>query len=138
MKKRTIYSSIVALFSVILLFVVQGTILYAAPKNVYYVDDEGGYDSVKRVFESATYVSSMNLLGLPVGIAPIGMHDTSPISVQLIGPRYREDLCLDAAAVIERALARRRRQAPQFVAMLLDYLPERCVVLAPQGLGGSL
>jgi amidase len=64
-------------------------------------DDEGGYDSVKRVFESATYVSSMNLLGLPVGIAPIGMHDTSPISVQLIGPRYREDLCLDAAAVIE-------------------------------------
>ena len=44
MKKRTIYSSIVALFSVILLFVVQGTILYAASKNVYYVDDDGGYE----------------------------------------------------------------------------------------------
>lgn len=33
-----------------------------------------------------------------------------------------------AFLLVERALARRRRQAPQFVAMLLDYLPE-CLAL---------
>jgi amidase len=47
------------------------------------------------------YVSAINLLGLPAAIAPIGMHGTSPFSVQLIGRRYREDLCLDAAQAIE-------------------------------------
>jgi Asp-tRNA(Asn)/Glu-tRNA(Gln) amidotransferase A subunit family amidase len=30
--------------------------------------------------------------------------DGLPLAVQVIGPRYREDLCLDAAAVIEGQL----------------------------------
>ena len=64
-------------------------------------DDEQGHEAVHAVFQASMYVSAMNLLGLPAAIAPIGMHGTSPTSVQLIGRRYREDLCLDAAQAIE-------------------------------------
>jgi amidase len=31
----------------------------------------------------------------------VGLVGCNPVSVQLIGSRYREDLCLDAAATIE-------------------------------------
>jgi amidase len=31
----------------------------------------------------------------------VGIGEGLPQSVQLIGPRYREDLCLDAAAALE-------------------------------------
>jgi amidase len=32
---------------------------------------------------------------------PVGVGDGLPQAVQVIGPRYRENLCLDAAAAIE-------------------------------------
>lgn len=45
-----------------------------------------------------------NLLGLPASVVPAAVADGLPIGVQLTGPRFREDLCLDAAEAIERAL----------------------------------
>ena len=33
---------------------------------------------------------------------PTGLHDGIPMGVQIIGPRFREDLCLDAAEAVER------------------------------------
>ena len=44
---------------------------------------------------------AVNALGLPAVAVPVGIADRLPQAVQVIGPRYREDLCLDAAAAIE-------------------------------------
>jgi Asp-tRNA(Asn)/Glu-tRNA(Gln) amidotransferase A subunit family amidase len=35
---------------------------------------------------------------------PVGIADGLPQAVQVIGPRYREDLCLDAGQAIEASL----------------------------------
>jgi amidase len=45
-----------------------------------------------------------NLLGLPAAAVPTGAAGGVPLGVQVIGPRYREDLCLDAAEAIEAQL----------------------------------
>jgi amidase len=41
------------------------------------------------------------VLGLPSIAVPTGVANGLPVGVQLIAGRYREDLCLDAAAAIE-------------------------------------
>lgn len=47
---------------------------------------------------------AVNTLGLPAVAIPVGIGHGLPQVVQVIGPRYREDLCLDAAAAIEGRL----------------------------------
>lgn len=47
---------------------------------------------------------AVNTLGLPAVALPVGVGDGLPQAVQVIGPRYREDLCLDAAEAIEQRL----------------------------------
>ncbi len=44
----------------------------------------------------------MNVLGLPAAVVPVGLHEGLPVGVQIVGSRYREDMCLDAAGAIER------------------------------------
>lgn len=44
---------------------------------------------------------AVNALGLPAVALPVGLGDGLPQVVQVIGPRYREDLCLDAASALE-------------------------------------
>jgi len=41
------------------------------------------------------------VLGLPAVAVPTGLADGLPMGVQIIGPRFREDLCLAAAEAIE-------------------------------------
>jgi amidase len=45
-----------------------------------------------------------NCLGLPAVAMPTGTDRGLPLGAQIIGPRYREDLCLTAAWEVERAL----------------------------------
>jgi amidase len=49
-------------------------------------------------------VVAVNLLGLPSVAVPVGEANGLPQAVQIIGPRFREDLCLDAAESIEARL----------------------------------
>jgi len=49
-------------------------------------------------------VLAVSALGLPAVVLPVGIAGGLPQAVQLIGSRYREDLCLDAAAAIEDRL----------------------------------
>ena len=44
---------------------------------------------------------AVNALGLPAVAVPVGVADGLPQVAHVIGPRYREDLCLDAAAAVE-------------------------------------
>lgn len=47
---------------------------------------------------------AVNALGLPAVALPVGVGGGLPQAVQVIGPRYREDLCLDAAAALEERI----------------------------------
>jgi amidase len=60
--------------------------------------DEG---RVAATIRSMRMAIAVNALGLPAVALPVGVAEGLPQAVQLIGPRYREDLCLDAAAALE-------------------------------------
>ncbi len=65
--------------------------------------DLGGDAALKDIFyNDLRFISSVNALGLPAAVVPVGLQQGRPVGVQLIGSRYREDLCLDAARAIER------------------------------------
>ena len=66
-------------------------------------EDLQGAERVRRMLDEQSMLYGVNLLGLPAAAVPTGLHDGVPLGVQIIGPRYREDLCLDAAQAIETA-----------------------------------
>lgn len=64
--------------------------------------DTEGDAVVADILDANIYMSSMNLLGLPASVISTGLHEGVPVGVQIIGQRFREDMCLDAAEAIER------------------------------------
>jgi amidase len=56
------------------------------------------------VTQSVACMPPVNLLGLPAAVVPSGEAAGLPAGVQLIGPVWREDVCLAAAGAIEAAL----------------------------------
>jgi amidase len=60
--------------------------------------DEG---RVAETIRGMRMTLTANALGLPAVAVPVGVGDGLPQVIQIIGPRYREDLCLDAAQAIE-------------------------------------
>lgn len=63
-----------------------------------------GDGRVAETIRGMRMAMAVNALGLPAVALPVGTGDGLPQSVQVIGPRYREDLCLDAAAALEDRL----------------------------------
>jgi amidase len=63
--------------------------------------DEG---RVAETIRGMRMAMAVNALGLPAVALPVGIGGGLPQSVQVIGPRYREDLCLEAAQAIEDRL----------------------------------
>ncbi|MGH2893082.1 MAG: amidase family protein, partial [Solirubrobacteraceae bacterium] len=66
--------------------------------------DLGGPEHAQELLCRHRLLVTVNLLGLPALAVPTGVADGLPQGVQLIGDRYREDLCLRAGNVIEAAL----------------------------------
>lgn len=63
--------------------------------------DAKSFEGTRDAFFSAIYSTSINWLGLPSGVVPIGMVEGRPAGVQIIGRRFREDLILNAMQKIE-------------------------------------
>lgn len=64
--------------------------------------DLGGDAAVREIFwNDFRFTSAISVLGLPAAATPVGLVGGHPVGVQIIGQRFREDLCLDAAAAIE-------------------------------------
>ena len=63
--------------------------------------DVESLERTREVLRAQRLLVAVNLLGLPAASVPTGLWGGLPLGVQVIGARYREDLCLDAAEVIE-------------------------------------
>ncbi len=60
-------------------------------------------ERVAEIFTANRLTVAINLVGLPSVSVSTGATDNVPSGVQIIAGRYREDMALDAAEVIERA-----------------------------------
>jgi amidase len=60
-----------------------------------------GTGRVAETIRGMRMAMAVNALGLPAVALPVGIGNGLPQAVQVIGPRYREDLCIDAAAAVE-------------------------------------
>lgn len=67
-------------------------------------DDLASLESLREIQTSLRFIVALSTLGLPTVVVPTGVSAGLPTAAQVIGPRYREDVCLDAAEVIERRL----------------------------------
>jgi len=65
--------------------------------------DAGGAEPMRRLIRSFRLTELCNLLGLPSIALPTTVENGTPHGVQIIGRRFDEDRCFDAAEVIEKA-----------------------------------
>lgn len=61
-------------------------------------------ESAIKVIEMVRFVLPANLMGLPSACVPTGIVNGLPTGVQIIAELLREDLCLDAAQVVEESV----------------------------------
>lgn len=58
-------------------------------------------DSMRRVMAANWSMMAIPMLGFPALSVPTGVANGLPVGVQLLGPRFREDMVLEAGEVIE-------------------------------------
>ncbi len=80
---------------------IVGPVFTQPPFEIGY--DIAGRAQIADVLNQLRFVVCANLLGLPAVCVPVGIEDGLPRGVQVMGDRYREEACLDAAQVIEAA-----------------------------------
>ena len=59
----------------------------------------------EQVWRECSTLMAVPVLGLPGMAVPTGLAGGLPVGVQIVGPRFREDLCLAAAEAIEARAA---------------------------------
>jgi amidase len=82
--------------------VTLGPVWSTPPFEVGY--DIAGVDEAADVIRRMRLVVAVNVVGAPAVVVPVGVADGLPQGVQLIADRWREDLCLEVADVLEDAL----------------------------------
>lgn len=65
--------------------------------------DVSGQQGFDGVYRAQQVLLATPLLGLPSVAVPTGIAEGLPMGVQIIAPRWREDLALDAAEIVEAA-----------------------------------
>ena len=61
-------------------------------------------DGFQKIMAGYPLTMGANVLGLPAVALPVGIANALPQGVQIVGPRFQERLCLDAAQAIEDRL----------------------------------
>ncbi len=64
--------------------------------------DVGGAEAMRRLIRSFRLTELCNLLGLPRIALPVTIENGVPHGVQIIGRRFDEDRCFNAAETIEK------------------------------------
>ena len=59
-----------------------------------------------RMWREASTLMAVPVMGVPAVAVPAGLADGLPVGVQIVGPRFREDLVLAAAEAIEAKVQR--------------------------------
>jgi amidase len=66
--------------------------------------DMESVEAMEEMIDAACCMAAMNYLDLPAMSVPTNVRELNiPIGVQVIGPRYGEDCCFEAAQVLEDA-----------------------------------
>jgi amidase len=68
--------------------------------------DQGGAAALEMLMRVQRWQYGFNGVGLPGLAAPVGVNGRTPIGVQLVAGRFREDLLFDAAEVLEQRCGR--------------------------------
>jgi amidase len=63
--------------------------------------DQESEDVVRKIIDAQAPLLATPALGFPSVSVPTGTVDGVPVGVQVIAGRFREDVCLDVAEVIE-------------------------------------
>lgn len=61
-------------------------------------------ERVQRILHGHRVIMATNSLGFPSAVIPMGVSGGLPQSVQIVGPRFAEVACLDAAEIIEQTV----------------------------------
>jgi amidase len=56
----------------------------------------------RRFIQASRLLMAGNMLGLPAIVLPVDLSESFPGAIQIIGPRFREDMVFDAAEAIEQ------------------------------------
>ena len=67
-------------------------------------EDQLGKDRFKDILEEQSPLYVINFLGLPSVSVPINIKNNVPSGVQIIAPRYHENLALDMAKILEEEI----------------------------------
>jgi amidase len=81
------------------------TVVCTEPPYAHGFDLESA-ERTMRMWREASTLMALPVLGLPAVAVPTGLAAGLPVGVQLVGPRFREDLVLAAAEAIEARVTR--------------------------------